>query len=468
MAEKNEDLKYPLTHKKLVDSSKHFADLTFVVQKQPVAAHVAIVMQRCAELIPAKQKEAMKKEQAKGSRKKLVQIDLREGVSNPKCLLNLLTWAYTDQLDFGNFSIGETLELNGAAIHYKLTRLQWLCEKHLHSILKMNNLFEILKGAHDNKQAAVKGYCLHFAIKNYNDFITNKEGIHALGIDLFQEVVTKYASGVAEAAEPGPAPPPQLLKDYKQLYDTMEHADAVAKVGNDKIKFHRAILAAHSDAFARVFEAGKIEEFEFKGISPEAFRSTLKFIYYGDTQIEPLPACELISFTTEYQLADLKTVCEGKIQNSVAVDTVLEILAVTFLPQMASKPDMNDLKERAVAFVLNNLGTIDLSGLRKLHPGIAIDILFALQAREKGLNISDRPQLGLTSFMPSNAPAASAPPASAETATAASSEPAPPSPRKDAASPREEPPTKPTGKEKKEKEKKGKEKEKAKAKSKKK
>jgi len=433
--EKVEDLKFPLTHNKLIDN-RAFSDMDFVVEKnRHVSAHIAIILSRAASLVPAKNRDILKKEMAKPlAKRKIQEVVFREGPSY-NCLLNVLKWVYTDSVEFTKLSIADVLELNGTALTFQLTRLNWLCEKYLHSILKMDNLFEILKGAHtDQKQSAVKGYALNFAIKNYNDFITNKEGIHALGIDLFQEVVTKYTSGVDQPAEPGQEPPSELLRQFKQLYDQLEYTDAVCKVGTEKIKAHRAILSGHSPELQKVFEGNKTqEEFEFTGISGAAFKSALKFIYYGDINVDPLPACELISFATTYHLNDLKVVCEEKIKDSIAVNTVLEILAVTFLPHMATRADMNELKEKCVGFILEKLGDIELSALRKLHPGIAIDILFALQSREKGNPIAERPKVGLNAFMPS-APTQDTSAQNASTSSVAAQ------PNQSAPSPRSEPP----------------------------
>ena len=41
---------------------------------------------------------------------------------------------------------------------------------------------------------------------------------------------------------------------------------------------------------------------DLTGISPAAFSSMLKYIYYTDKSIEPLPACELVPFSRNYGL----------------------------------------------------------------------------------------------------------------------------------------------------------------------
>jgi hypothetical protein len=115
-------------------------------------------------------------------------------------------------------------------------------------------------------------------------------------------------------------------------------ADAVAKIGTERIRFHKAVLAAHAEGLAMFLAKQGDEVFLclfkiifsvlvrvlvrvcvcvrllvpapgsvpvpclmcrqvlFPAISPEAFRSALRYIYYGETRIQPLPACELISF----------------------------------------------------------------------------------------------------------------------------------------------------------------------------
>lgn len=61
-----------------------------------------------------------------------------------------------------------------------------MCEHYIQTNLAMENVFTVLKGAHNLNQKSVKEMCFHFALKNYNAFIGNKDGAKDLGIDLFQ------------------------------------------------------------------------------------------------------------------------------------------------------------------------------------------------------------------------------------------------------------------------------------------
>jgi len=71
---------------------------------------------------------------------------------------------------------------------------------------------------------------------------------------------------------------------------------------------HRALLAHASGKLADLLdkkEPIKLPEKEFPNFTSEAFHSLLKFIYFFDTHIKPLPACQLIHFAKDFQIPHL-------------------------------------------------------------------------------------------------------------------------------------------------------------------
>jgi len=309
---------------------------------------------------------------------------LREGIT-PQTLWQISEYIYGGNVRLSSLTPAEILHLNVASKIFKLDRLSYLCERYLKETMTMEVVFGLLRLANDLKEETVKNFCLSYAIKHYPQFIGNKDGVHILGIDLFQEVVTKSQDSSSVKDDlPATGPTNHYYDHWRQLHDEMLWSDSVAKVGADKIKFHKGVLAAHSDGLASYFRVNQNDEVTFMYITPDAFRALLRFIYYGDRNIPPLPATELISFSKQYDLPDLAKACEDKIKDSIAIDTVLEILSVTYLPHLSTRDDIQDLWKKCITFILDNIGNIDLQPLKKMQPTIAVDVLFACQNREKG------------------------------------------------------------------------------------
>ena len=118
-------------------------------------------------------------------------------------------------------------------------------------------------------------------------------------------------------------------------------------------------------------------------MSADAFRAMLRFVYYGDANIPPLAACELIAFCRMFGMGDLHRLCESIIKANVNGATVVDVLGVTYLKHMSEREEAQALRKSAMAYLINNLTSVDLSSLRKMDPHIALDVLFAAQAHEK-------------------------------------------------------------------------------------
>jgi len=254
----------------------------------------------------------------------------------------------------------------------------------LKETMTMEVVFGLLRLANDLKEDAVKNFCLSYAIKHYPQFIGNKDGVHILGIDLFQEVVTKSqdASSVKDDL-PASGPTNHYYDHWRQLHDEMLWSDSVARVGSDKIKFHKAVLAAYSDGLAAYFRVNQGDEVPFMYITSDAFRALLRFIYYGDRNVPSLPATELISFSKHFDLPDLAKACEEKIRDNVGIDTVLEILAVTYLPHLSPREDIQDLWKKCITFILDNMAQIDLTPLKKKCNLLSLLMFYLLARIEK-------------------------------------------------------------------------------------
>jgi len=140
----------------------------------------------------------------------------------------------------------------------------------------------------------------------------------------------------------------------------------------------------HCKSSCEFLDLEKDQRFNEK-LSAEAFRSMLKFVYYGDPDIEALPACLLIPFVRYYGMNELQELCEKKIQQSVSNSkVVLKIMAVTYLAIMAAREDMKDrLRKECISHVISHLKEVNLAEIRSMDKDfaleLALDLLLACQ-----------------------------------------------------------------------------------------
>jgi len=220
-------------------------------------------------------------------------------------------------------------------------------------------------------------------------------------MELFSELVTMNATaaatgGTKQLEKLGDCPPGRIKDDFKELYNSMLYSDASVKLDGENIQFHKAILAAaskhiyenfskakltagQSDDVSETLEISKEQRFHDK-LSADAFRSLLKFVYYGDTDIDALPACFLIPFVRYYGLNELQELCEKVIQQSVTNSkVVLKIMAVTYLAIMAAREDMRDrLRKDCLSHCMSHLKDINLSEIKQMDKDYALDLALDL------------------------------------------------------------------------------------------
>ena len=359
-----------------------FADLFIKVQKDTLSAHRAIVAVRCEEICPMPDPTPKKKIKDKTS----VSI---KAISNPAIVNRVLEFLYLGRVDFESMipNYDQIMELNKAAKHFNLKRLSFLCDDYFQQNLSLSNIFYVLKTAHQLNEPTVKSFCKFYCIEHFNEIVTDTAGLHHLGIDLFQEVVTAYltyqATQSLSRVQLGDAPPCTLLSDYERMYKIMPYHDFKFFIEGEEILCHKAVLGGVSEKFKAVFKDSP-STITLNGVSSAAFKSMLKYLYYGCDDIEPLPACELVAFARQYDLFDLLSLCENKIRNSIEKSTVLGILEVAYQPEMAQKQELvSELKAKIFPFVAENFNSIDLSPLRtrmnQKSVMIAADLLVYLQ-----------------------------------------------------------------------------------------
>jgi hypothetical protein len=119
--------------------------------------------------------------------------------------------------------------------------------------------------------------------------------------------------------------------------------------------------------------------------SATAVESFLRFVYYGETKMDPIDACEMIhKVNSVYKLNTFQLLCEHTIFHNINGRSVLPVLGVTYIRPFDAKAHIQALRKQAFSFVIANFGTIDLESLSSMPPEIRTDLLIALQKAFKG------------------------------------------------------------------------------------
>jgi len=392
-----------VTFKKLLQDDS-LSDLIIKVGSDAIHAHSAIICCRCPELVGFPNADEKSKKKTKKN-----EVKIKDGAVTPGSMHKILEFLYTGDVDFQKLADKEILLLVKGARYFKLDRLSYLCEEWMNTHMTIESVFHLLKAATDLEEERIKGFCLQFALKNYNDFIANKDGIYILGIELFQEVVAAFQTNPSPPASiyPEGGPPDTLLSDFKTLYEKMPYSDFSVTCGAETIRAHKAVLMAYSDVLGNslIKEADQPVR-----ISAAAMKSVLQFCYFGYGEVEAKPACELVGFCRKNKLPTLLRICEDKVRNSVNADTVLDILGVSYLPADGKQDLVDELQSKCFPFILENLDKVDLSMAKAFNPLMTIDLLLQLQNSCKqnkyGLGCIMNVQSGQNSDV---GPAASAP-----------------------------------------------------------
>eukprot|EP01113_Clastostelium_recurvatum_P013674 TRINITY_DN172_c3_g1_i3.p1 TRINITY_DN172_c3_g1~~TRINITY_DN172_c3_g1_i3.p1 ORF type:complete len:648 (+),score=203.34 TRINITY_DN172_c3_g1_i3:57-2000(+) len=378
-------------HAKLLEETA-FADVQFVLPGKggQLTAHSSVLRCRWGEaLLPEEKKKSKDKDKPK-----VVKLKQGDILAERNVLPNILYFLYTGVVPLEELFKGgprDILQLRAGAETYKLPRLVFLCEDFFRRRITLDNLCPILKEANDLNAQPVKEMCIKFALANFKVFVANKEWNKYLGSNLFQEVVVKYTE-IQEARSSGDDasaqelsrvgsertvnPPNTIIADFKQLYeDASREGDVKLMIEGKLLSCHKFMLAAYSEIFSKIFidanKSKKEKPVESANISADAFVSLLKYVYYRDVAIEPIPAAELITFSHKYLPSlhkDMVELCGDIIRGGINHKSVVPILAVTYQPFIQERK-REDLKRMCLDYVSTHLEEIDLAPLRGIIHG---------------------------------------------------------------------------------------------------
>lgn len=398
-------------HLALSPEYSKFTDVTFqLAGGDQLFAHSWVLDVRCPRLgeMAAKKRPPVKKGQKR--KHSPVSIDFANfpiahvTIVNKDTLQLTLNYIYADNVNVDEIEPMRVMFLAMSARTFDLPRLLRLCEIRLQTCLTLDNVYELLKVAHDNKEKRIRDFCMDFAHRHIKEFVSQKERLKDLGMELMQEIVDISLDTYVEPAKTdNPVPESTLIQDFQRLWEATEKgdmwADAYVQIGQSRIPFHKAMFAAHAKAFAQVLppsgtgddvtEAlclcapakgkgdGKSPVFK---IEPDTFLVLVRYIYFGCTRIDPLLACNIAPFLPRFQLGALQQVCQHTISVNIKPDTVLDILRVAYMPEYSDREDIRTIKGQALQFCATHGKEIILEPLLSMDQRIAVDILKTIQA----------------------------------------------------------------------------------------
>lgn len=338
-------------------------------------------------------------------------------------LMQVLDFVYSAQLDFEELSITETELIMYVAGQLTIPRLEWLCFRQLQVQINTQNVFLMLRQADQLKIESLKQFCTNYAHENWSDFSLNKSGLEIIGLDLFQDLTISKAQkavssssgaspsgttlvsprGRSESIGVGGVPKDSIIDDFHSVYLGMAFADgkAVCKDSEEPVIFHKAILAAHSAPFFTMIDQYTKEKqphLLIRNLERAEFQQLLQFVYTGTCDLTVRPALHLIEYGIfDFQMPELRDVCEKLICLKISLDVVLDLLYITYLPHCEGRPLLMKLRQTCLEYICDNFGLVDVARLRSLHPAtMAYDLLDLMHQREAGSKQKNRKSISHT------------------------------------------------------------------------
>merc|ERR1719427_1035313 len=148
----------------------------------------------------------------------------------------------------------------------------------------------------------------------------------------------------------------EVKKRNLEIYDKMIFTDFVIICKTDGSRFpcHKAMIAAGSAHFARMFESGMTEsssgQVEIEGYENEIVEAFIKFLYFPavDKEILKINAESFLKVADQYDVPKLKEVVVNSMLASLAKENVLGTVLA------AHRYNAPNLKENAIQFIVKH------------------------------------------------------------------------------------------------------------------
>ncbi|KAF8797188.1 Protein roadkill like protein [Argiope bruennichi] len=177
---------------------------------------------------------------------------------------------------------------------------------------------------------------------------------------------------------------------YNDLADSMSNllnsgafSDFTIHVGGEKIRAHRAILAARSEFFSRMLLSGpdvNMNEIIVEEIPSKAVKAMLRFIYSGEIEMYAFKApAELYVSAYIFKVPFLIKILHNILENSLNLDNAIELFI------LANKNGDVILEEKILEFMVKNVLYIekrnDWMDFLKTHPVLANKVVLFLNKK---------------------------------------------------------------------------------------
>ncbi|XP_065218140.1 protein roadkill-like [Planococcus citri] len=147
-----------------------------------------------------------------------------------------------------------------------------------------------------------------------------------------------------------------LSDNLNSLLENPKFADVKLSVNGKSYLAHKAVLAARSRVFARLFEDLDEEDGKKRNkiimngtyFDEDVMKAMLQYIYTGKCEAINRSADRLLVVADEYELDGLKKSCSKLLEGSLSVENAINTL------QLADTHHSNELKSRAIDFIVEN------------------------------------------------------------------------------------------------------------------
>ncbi|XP_052834054.1 leucine-zipper-like transcriptional regulator 1 [Octopus bimaculoides] len=347
--------------------SRQFCDVSFIVgsEKVEIPAHIALVAAR-SPLLKIKIKRArtqlMQEITAVDAAKYQTDDTQDKKQSQPWRNLNLKCQEPTS-----NEVILLMMDVYRLSVQFNMTRLEQLCIHYLEACIGHKNVLVALQNSAALKLDFIKEYCLKFIVKesNYSQIIMSKE-FETLDQPLMVEIIRRKQQPQFRTL-PDPQTDPNnsntLEKDMENFLKVvgMEFCDIILILDGILIPAHKSILAARSSYFEAMFRSFMPEDNTVKIAigemvpSLQAFRSLMRYIYYGDVTMPPEDSLYLFSAPYFYGFTNNRlqvSLRERESENDFFC--FFYILFIVFI--VARLPQIRNLKRELLLDIIDAVG----------------------------------------------------------------------------------------------------------------
>lgn len=193
---------------------------------------------------------------------------------------------------------------------------------------------------------------LCYYLKNNNQFSFYKRDVSSRVTfsPLTKEVPTKYV--IVGQVYHHEKRSNKMTEDFLNLLSIDNSKDVTFVVGDREIKAHKLILSTRNAKFAQLFElVNDASKIVVVNIEPNIFEMLLKFIYaekVPDIDTEADSWVQLLIAAIEYNMEDLKDICQCYLGKLLSVENCIDIYTLSFATNTVN------LKEKSIRFINAN------------------------------------------------------------------------------------------------------------------